>query len=279
MPPTVDLDSLPHREQFDRLLARFQRLGRVIVAYSGGVDSALLFKAGALALGDDCIGVTGRSETLTDEEYSAAEALARDHGLNLRSISYSELQIDSYAQNPVNRCYFCKHELFSRLEALAREWGVPAIVEGSNADDAGDWRPGMKAAEELQVVSPLKEVGLRKGQIRDLARALGLPNWDKPSAPCLSSRVAYGVEIDRAKLEQVAAGERFLREQGFRVLRVRHLGDRARVEVGPDELSRLLDPAMSERVTARLLKLGFPRVTLDPEGYRSGRLNEGVTRP
>jgi uncharacterized protein len=275
MCPTADFSALPHREKFERLLARFRELRRALVAYSGGIDSTLLMKAGTLAIGERCLGVIAKSETLTDDEYDKALTVACAHGFRLQTIAYSELEIESYTDNPINRCYFCKHELFSRLCALAAELGIDAIVDGSNADDAGDWRPGMQAAAELRVVSPLKEAGLTKAEIRALARALGLPNWDKPANPCLSSRIAYGLTIDRAKLEQVATGEAFLRERGFRQVRVRHHGEIARIEVARDEMDRLLAPEMRRPVAERLRELGFRYVTVDLLGYRSGSLNEG----
>lgn len=269
----IDWLRLPHHEKFNRLFFRFKELGRVLVAYSGGVDSTLLLKVGTLALGERCIGVIARSETLTTDEYRSAMALAGDHCFTLRTVEYSELEIEHYASNPANRCYFCKHELYDHLRDIARETGIATIANGDNADDAADYRPGAKAAEEFQVVSPLREVGLSKEEIRDLARALGLANWDKPSAPCLSSRVAYGIEIDRGKLHQIAEGEKFLRQQGFRQVRVRHHDTIARIEVAPDELDRLLEREMREQVAARLLELGFQFVTVDLTGYRTGSLN------
>lgn len=275
---TIDREHLPHPEQFEALVNHFQRLGKVLVAYSGGVDSTLLLKVGTLALGERCLGVIARSETLTDDEFDAAMALAREHGFNIEMVAYSELAIENYAQNTPNRCYFCKSELFGRLQALARERGITTLIDGTNADDVGDWRPGMQAAKELQVVSPLRDAGVTKAQIRDLAQALGLPNWDKPSAPCLSSRVAYGVTIDKAKLEQIAGGEKFLRQNGFRVARVRHHDQIARLEVVPEEIPRLMEPEMRALVAARLLELGFRYVTVDLLGYRMGSLNEGLKK-
>lgn len=275
----IDWDRMPHRERFSQLFERFKELGRVLIAYSGGVDSTLLMKVGTMALGKDCIGVTARSETLTDDEYYRAQAIAGDHCFTILSIQYSELDIKHYAENPANRCYFCKHEMFSRMNELADELGVNAIIEGTNAEDESDWRPGMRAAEELQVVSPLREAGMNKDMVREMARALGLPNWDKPSSPCLSSRVAYGVRIDQDKLRQVAEGEKWLRERGFRDVRVRHHGELARVEVGAGEMDRLLERELREALAHHLLDLGFRHVTLDLQGYRRGSLNEGVVRP
>lgn len=275
----IDWEHLPHREGFEKLFQYFKQLGKALVAYSGGVDSTLLLKVGTLALGEKCLGVTARSETLTDDEFDAALAIAQDHGMNIETIEYSELAIENYADNTPNRCYFCKHELFSKLQPVAAKHGITAVIDGTNADDVGDWRPGMKAASELKVLSPLKECGISKAQVRDLSRALGLPNWDKPSMPCLSSRVAYGIKIDKKKLEQIAAGEKFLRQNGFRQVRVRHHEAIARIEVAPEEIGRLLEPEMRTRVAAKLIELGFRYVTLDLLGYRTGSLNEGVVKP
>lgn len=278
-PLKIDWDHLPHKDQFDKLFQYFINLGKALVAYSGGVDSTLLLKVGTLALGEACLGVTARSETLTDDEYENALAIAQDHGMNVLTVEYSELEIENYAENTPNRCYFCKHELFSRLRPVAEARGITAIIDGTNADDVGDWRPGMKAAAELTVLSPLRETGTTKAQVRALSQALGLPNWDKPSAPCLSSRVAYGIKIDKQKLAQIAGGEKFLRENGFRLVRVRHHEQIARIEVAPEEIARLMEPEMRQRVAARLMELGFRYVTVDLLGYRTGSLNEGVTRP
>ncbi len=268
-------DNLPDLEaKFDRLLARFGELGRVLVAYSGGVDSTLALKVGTLALGDNCIGVTARSESLADEDLELTLRVAREHGLRQEIIEYSELGIEHYAANPVNRCYFCKHELYSRLQGLARRFGVTAIVDGTNADDAGDYRPGSLAAEELQVLSPLKEIGLGKAEIRALARRLGLPNWDKPAAACLSSRVPYGEPITAEKLRQIGEAEAFLRGLGFAQVRVRHHDRIARLEVAPEDIARLAAPETRGLVLDRLRALGFQFVTVDLAGYRTGSLNE-----
>jgi uncharacterized protein len=270
-------DSLPHSEKFRALLDRFVAMERCLVAYSGGVDSTLALVAGTLALGPErCLGVIARSETLTDEEYDQALALAREHGLAVRAIEYSELENEAYVANPIDRCYFCKGELLDRLAPLAADLGIAAIVDGNNADDVGDWRPGMKASAERNVLSPLRETGLGKQEIRDLARALGLSNWDKPSNPCLASRVAYGLRIDKEKLAQIAAGEAFLRGMGFSPARVRHHGDVARIEVAPEQIDRLLAPAARQAIVRRLRELGFRHVAMDLLGYRTGSLNEGL---
>jgi uncharacterized protein len=262
--------------KLEAMLARFGELGRVVVAFSGGVDSALALKVGALALGDDCIGVTARSESLPGEEFELAAALAREHGLRQEVIEYSELAIEGYAENPVNRCYFCKKELYTRLTDLARSLGARAIVDGANADDAGDYRPGAQAAEELRVVSPLREAGMTKADVRTMARALGLSNWDKPAGACLSSRVPYGERIDADKLDRIARGEALLRSLGFAQSRVRHHGEIARVEVEPKLIALLAEPERRARVVAGLREIGFRYVTLDLTGYRTGSLNESL---
>ncbi len=278
LPSASTTPDVPYPEKWNALLAWFRGSGQVIIAYSGGVDSTLLMKAGTLAIGRSCLGVIARSETLTDEECRQGLKVARFHDFNIRSITYSELEIDHYKNNPRNRCYFCKRELYSRLRELAAELGIRVIAEGSHVDDVGDWRPGLKAVEELEVISPLRDAGFQKKEIRAVAEVLGLPNWDKPSNPCLSSRIAYGLEIDHQKLEQIARGEKWLRERGFRQVRVRHHGNYARIEVGRQDLQRALEPDMRSAIITHMVGLGFQQAEVDPEGYRTGSLNEPFFR-
>lgn len=264
--------------KFAQAFDRIRGLGRVVVAYSGGVDSALALKIGSMALGEDCVGVIARSETLAPEEFGLAMEIADAHGFQMRVVEYSELEIEGYAENPANRCYFCKRELHTRLGEVARELGARAIVDGVNLDDAGDYRPGIAAARELGVVSPLLEAGMSKSDIRAMARELGLANWDKPAAACLSSRIPYGERIDKVKLRQIAEGEAFLRAEGFAQARLRHHDKIARIEVAPEEIARLARPDLRERVTRFLRGLGFQYVTADLAGYRTGSLNEALDR-
>lgn len=259
-------------------MARFLDLGRVIVAYSGGVDSTLALKIGTLALGENCIGVTARSETLTDEDFELTQQIAEAHGFNQQFVVYSELEIDNYAENPVNRCYFCKHELYSRLGDLASRFSVEAVIDGSNADDVGDYRPGLEAVRELNVVSILREADMHKAEIRQMARELGLSNWDKPAAACLSSRIPYGEKIDPVKLKQVADGESFLRKLGFAQVRLRHHGPVARLEVDPLEIERLVKSETRDEILRHMRSIGFQFVAIDLAGYRTGSLNEVLSQ-
>jgi uncharacterized protein len=236
-------------------------------------------KIGTLALGGECIGVVADSEVMDRDELELARRIAREHDFTVRTIRYSELDNKCFAANSPERCYFCKHDLLERLREMARQLGARAVAEGSNMDDEADWRPGLRAVQEMEVISPLREAKLGKSQIRELARALGLPNWDKPANPCLASRIAYGIMIDRRKLDQIDQGERWLRQQGFRVVRLRHHGEQATVEVGADELARLAEPALRRAVIDHIKSLGFKEVQIDPRGYRTGSLNEGIARP
>lgn len=263
-----------------RLREAFRQRGRVLVALSGGVDSAVCMQIAHETLGfDNALGVTARSETLTESELAETRALAARQGWNHCVIEYSELEIPNYAANPVNRCYFCKHELFSRLTALARESGYACVVEGTNFDDRGDYRPGMAAANEFGTWAPLLQCEVTKAEVREMARHFGLPNWDKPSGACLSSRFPYGTPITREGLNQVAAAEEFLRSLGFRQVRVRHHDRLARIELPASEIPNLLQGEAYGRVAARLREIGYTYVTLDLAGYRTGSLNEVLPRP
>lgn len=267
-------------EKLERLRAAFAGKGRVLTALSGGVDSTLCHKIAHDVLGyENAIAVTAKSETLTAREFEEIRALCQAQGWNHRVIEYSELDIPNYAANPVNRCFFCKHELYTRLDALAREWGCNAVVEGTNADDRGDYRPGMKAAAQVGTFAPLLECDVTKDEVRELAALFGLPNWAKPSGACLSSRFPYGQKITREGLDRVAAAEEFLRSLGFTQIRVRHHeGLLARIEVIPSELPRFLENGLHERVHDELRRIGFTYVTLDLRGYRTGSMNEAIGR-
>ena len=261
------------RKELEEHIARYDS---VIVGFSAGVDSSVVALAADAALGDRGLIVTAVTETLTSEDLELARSIARNHTLNYLEIEYNELEIEGYAENPANRCFFCKDALYSRLAALARERGGAVILDGTNADDEGDYRPGRKAARDHGVHSPLLELGISKKMVRDLAQLYGLPNHDKPSAPCLSSRVPYGTEITRDILNQIARAERNLRELGFRELRVRHHEEVARLELPREEFSRAL--ALADELDQAVREAGYRYVALDLRGFRSGSLNEVLTQ-
>ena len=246
----------------------------MIVAFSGGVDSALLCALAQDTLGGRALAVTGRSVTLAQSEYEDAIKVARQIGIRHRIVDTAEIQVESFGNNPPNRCYYCKNELYSLLRSIAGEEGLPHIIDGSNADDTGDHRPGMKAARELGVRSPLMEAGMGKAEIRDFSRRFGLPTWDKPAMACLSSRIPYGEKITPEKLSQVERAEAALRAIGFREIRVRHHGDVARIEIPRGEIPALFSNGQAEDVVRCVKEAGFVYVALDMEGFRSGSMNE-----
>lgn len=269
----INWTDLPHQDKFDRLYEQLRAHDRLLVAYSGGVDSTLLMKAGVLALGKDCIGVTVHFASLPEQEYNAALAVAYQHNFHVRTIYFDEFEVEPFVANSSDRCYYCKRELFERIRRLGQALNIRTVCDGSSAEDVDDWRPGLKAIAELQILSPLREAGLTKREIRELARALGLPNWNRPANPCLASRIPYGERIDREKLQQVGQGEQFLHELGFQHVRVRHHGQVARIEVEPDKIPDLTAPSIRRRVADHLRHLGFRHVAVDLLGYRSGSLN------
>ncbi|MBC8144815.1 MAG: ATP-dependent sacrificial sulfur transferase LarE [bacterium] len=259
-----------------RLESAITELGSVIVGFSAGVDSSVVLAASVAALGDRALAVTAITETITAEDVELAERVIA--GINARHewIEYSELAIDHYAANPTNRCYYCKDALYSRLATIARERGIRVVLDGTNADDATDYRPGRSAAAEQGVRSPLLELGITKARVRRLAQAYGLSNADKPSAPCLSSRVPYGTEITLEMLKQIGSAERALRELGFSELRVRHHGDVARIEIPRGDFTRALELAPSIDQVVRAT--GYRFVALDLAGFRSGSLNDAIVQ-
>lgn len=261
----------------ESLLDILRQLESCAVAFSGGVDSAVVAKAAALALGSQAIAVTGTSASLAEGELTAAEELARLIGIRHVVIATDELGSPGYLKNSPDRCYHCKTELYSQLDRLLPKINVKAIVNGANADDLGDYRPGMQAAAEHRIHSPLAECGITKAEVRELAAQWGLPVWDKPATPCLSSRIAYGESVTPERLAMIDRAEQFLRGQGLTNLRVRyHKGDLARIEVPIADLPRFSDDAFRRELTAELRRLGFKFITLDLEGFRSGSLNQLV---
>jgi uncharacterized protein len=259
------------------LLLEIARLQSCAVAYSGGVDSAVVAKAAALALGDKAVAVTGVSASLASGELEAAKELAKLIGIRHVVVNTDELASGDYTRNAPDRCYHCKTELYSQLETLLPKLGVKAIVNGANADDLGDYRPGMRAAANHQIHSPLADCGITKAEVRQLAAEWGLPVADKPATPCLSSRIAYGEEVTPERLAMIDRAEQFLRGLGLANLRVRyHKGDLARLEVPLTDLPRLCEGDTREQIAAELRRLGFKFVTIDLEGFRSGSLNQLV---
>jgi uncharacterized protein len=252
---------------------RLRALGGVMVAYSGGVDSAFLAATAHRVLGDRMLAVLADSASLARRDMEQARAFAQSIGMPLRVIQTEELDKPEYQRNDANRCFHCKTELFEGMKTLGGELGFTNIAYGMNSDDTRDFRPGQRAAQENDVLAPLADVGLTKLEIRTLAKAAGYTLWDRPAAPCLSSRVEYGRTVTREVLEQVELGEESLRQLGFREFRVRHHGELARVEISRSELQRALTMEMLDAITAALRKLGFQYVTLDTTGFRSGSMN------
>ena len=261
-------------EKQERLFGILRDFGQVIVAYSGGTDSAYLAWAAGKVLGDKALAITADSASIPESHKKDAAELAVQFQFRHEFIPTYEFDNPDYLKNDANRCFHCKDELFNRLEAIGQERGIAHIVYGVNIDDLGDYRPGQNAARIHQVKAPLVEAGLSKAEIRELSRRAGLPSWDRPAAACLSSRIPYGTPVTIQNIKRVETGEEELKALGFRQFRVRFHGEIARIEIAQEEMQRALSVEMARAFTAIFRKLGFQYVTLDLEGYRQGSLNE-----
>jgi len=262
------------QDKLNQLKAHIKKLGALTVAYSGGVDSTFLLKVAHDVLRDRVIAVTATSLTYPERELNEAKDFVRDNGIRHIVIHSEEMDIEGFSSNPVNRCYLCKKELFSKIREIAGQNGISYIAEGSNMDDLGDYRPGMQAIRELNILSPLKDAGMTKEDIRILSRQMKLPTWDKPAFACLSSRFPYGEQITREKLAMVDQAEQYLLDLGFKQVRVRHHGELARIEVAESEREKFFNLELMEKIDRKFREIGFAYTALDLKGYRTGSMNE-----
>lgn len=269
------MDELQTKKQ--KLEEYLKELGSIAVAFSSGVDSTFLLKVAKDVLNDKAIAVTARSHSFPKRELDEATAFCEKEGIRQFVIDSEELSIEGFSSNPKNRCYLCKHELFTKIKDVAAENGIEYVAEGSNIDDNGDYRPGLKAVEELGIKSPLRYAGLTKADIRALSKEMGLPTWDKPSFACLASRFVYGETIDEKKLGMVDSAEQLLLDLGFKQVRVRIHGNIARIEVMPEEIAKLTEDGVRNEVYKTLKDIGFDYVTMDLAGYRTGSMNETLS--
>lgn len=262
------------QDKYEKLKGLLKSYNKLVVAFSGGVDSSFLVRVAHDVLGDNILAVTARSATYPEREFREAVKFAETYKIPHRAIVSEELEVEGFSKNPVNRCYLCKRELFDKIIEISENEGYEYVAEGSNKDDLSDFRPGLQAVKEHGVVSPLREAGLTKDDIRVLSKELGLNTWNKPSFACLSSRFPYGQTITVEKLQMVDKAEEYLMDKGFTQIRVRHLGDTARIELLPSELPRLVEPGLREETVKFFKGIGFIYITLDLAGYRTGSMNE-----
>jgi uncharacterized protein len=264
------------QDTLKQLQCHIEKMGSLAVAYSGGVDSTFLLKVAHDVLQGQVLAVTARSSTYPEREFNEAAAFTLSAGIQHIVIQSEELDIKGFTDNPPNRCYLCKYELFSKIKEVAQKYNIKYIAEGSNIDDLGDYRPGMQAIKELGIISPLKDIGIGKDAIRKLSKQMELPTWDKPAFACLASRFPYGVKITRDKLAMVDRAEQYLLNLGFKQVRVRHHGDTARIEVAGAERLKFFDLELMDNIYKQFQKIGFAYTSLDLKGYRTGSMNEVI---